>query len=168
MKKFFKEFKEFATKGNVLDLAIGVIIGGAFQKIVSSVINDMIMPLIGLLTGNSNFNDQFIILKMPENVEASAITSLDVANKLGVTTFNYGSFLSSVLDFLIMTLIIFIMIKAINKVKNIAATEASKLNGKDAEEEEEAVPTVKTCPYCLSEVPYAAVKCAHCTSDIPI
>ena len=156
MKKFFQEFKEFATRGNVVDLAVGVIIGAAFQKIVTSAVNDLVMPLIGLITGNSNFNDAFWILRLPEGVEAAQVTSLEVATELGVTSFNYGAFISAVVDFLIMAFVIFVMIKALNK--------ASSLRKK--EEEAPAAPTTKTCPYCLSEIPVGATRCAHCTSDV--
>ena len=170
MKKFFKEFKEFATKGNVLDLAVGVIIGGAFQKIVTSLVNDLVMPFIGLITGNSNFNEQFLILKIPEGVERSSITSLSVASELGVTTFNYGSFITTVLDFLIMAFVIFLMVKGINKlnssIKKVVHLEEAKIAHAAEVPETPAVPTVKKCPYCLSEIPYEAVKCAFCASDL--
>ena len=158
MKKFFQEFKAFATRGNVVDLAVGVIIGAAFQKIVTSAVNDLVMPLIGLITGNSNFNDAFFILRLPEGVEASQVTSLATATELGVTTFNYGAFISAVIDFLIMAFVIFLMIKALNK--------ASSLTHKK-KEEAPAAPATKICPYCLSEIPAAATKCAHCTADLP-
>ena len=156
MKKFFQEFKEFATRGNVMDLAVGVIIGAAFQKIVTSAVNDLVMPLIGLITGNSNFNDAFWILRLPEGVTEAQVTSLEKATELGVTSFNYGAFISAVIDFIIMAFVIFVMIKALNK--------ASSLRKK--EEEAPAEPTTKTCPYCLSEIPVGATKCAHCTSDL--
>ncbi len=159
MKKFFQEFKEFATRGNVVDLAVGVIIGAAFQKIVTSAVNDLVMPLVGLITGNSNFNDAFFILRLPEGVSAEQVTSLATATELGVTTFNYGAFISAVIDFLIMAFVIFLMIKALNK--------ASSLTHHKAEEPEApAEPATKICPYCLSEIPYKAVKCAHCGSDL--
>lgn len=162
MKKFFKEFKDFATRGNVVDLAVGVIIGAAFQKIVTSAVNDLVMPLIGLITGTANFNDAFVILSLPEGVLEEAVISLDVAKELGVTTLNYGAFISTVLDFIIMAFVIFLMIKLINK--------ASSLTKKKEEvvEEVPAEPTTKVCPYCLSEIPIAATKCAHCTSDVPV
>ena len=156
MKKFFQEFKEFATRGNVVDLAVGVIIGAAFQKIVTSAVNDLVMPLIGLITGNSNFNDAFFILRLPEGVAREQVTSLATATELGVTTFNYGAFISAVIDFLIMAFVIFLMVKAINK--------ASSLRKKP--EEAPAAPTTKTCPYCLSEIPIGATKCPHCTSEL--
>ena len=110
---FLSEFKTFALRGNVVDLAVGVIIGGAFQKIVTSVVNDLIMPWIGLLTGGTNFVDQFVILKMPEvlpeGITAEMITSVDIAKEVGATTFNYGAFITAVIDFIIMALIIFLL-----------------------------------------------------------
>ena len=154
MKKFFKEFKEFAMRGNVLDLAVGVIIGAAFQSIVNSFVNDLVMPLIGLVTGGVNFNEQFVILKLPEGVEASAVTSLEKATELGVTTLNYGSLITAVLNFIIMALVIFCMVKAINKVTSIG------------KKEEEPVKTTKKCPYCLSVIPLEATRCPECTSEL--
>ena len=104
-KGFIQEFKEFAMRGNVIDLAVGVIIGAGFQRIVTSLVNDIIMPIIGLITGGKNFNEQFLILRMPEGIEKSEITSISKAAELKVTTFNYGSFISSVIDFLIVALV---------------------------------------------------------------
>ena len=158
MKKFLQEFKEFATRGNVVDLAVGVIIGAAFQKIVTSAVNDLVMPLIGLITGNSNFNDAFWVLRLPEGVTEAQVTSLEKATELGVTTFNYGAFISAVIDFIIMAFVIFLMIKALNKAGSL--TKGKK------KEEEPAAPTTKTCPYCLSEIPVGAKKCAHCASEL--
>ena len=163
MKKFFKEFKDFATRGNVVDLAVGVIIGAAFQKIVTSAVNDLVMPLIGLITGTANFNDAFVVLNTPEGIAKADVVSLEFAQANGVTTLNYGAFISTVLDFIIMAFVIFLMIKLINK--------ASSLKKKEEEvvvEEAPAAPTTKVCPYCLSEIPVNASKCAHCTSDVPV
>lgn len=177
IKKFLQEFKDFATKGNVWDLAVGVIIGGAFQKIVTSAINDLIMPFIGLLTGKNSFQNWYIVLRypdpLPEGISKEQIaTSLLSANQAEATIFNYGAFFTALLDFLIMAFVIFLMIKSINKFKSIAKTELEKLEAKAVNSKEEnepaeaALPKVKTCPYCLSEIPSAAVKCAFCTSDV--
>lgn len=160
MKKFLQEFKAFATRGNVIDLAVGVIIGAAFQKIVTSAVNDLVMPFIGLITGTANFNDAFVILKTPEGVTEEMVTSLATATELGVTTFNYGAFISTVIDFIIMAFVIFMMVKAINKATSL------KKKKEEVVEEAPAEPTTKVCPYCLSEIPLAATKCAHCTSDV--
>ncbi len=151
----FKEFKKFIMRGNVIDLAVGVIIGGAFQQIVNSLVNDIIMPLVGLITGGVNFNDQFLVLgSVPEG---AVVTTVDEAKALGVATLNYGSLITNVLNFLIMAFVIFLMVKAINTIKDKTSKK---------EESAPAAPTTKTCPYCLSEIPIDAVKCAHCTSDV--
>jgi len=150
-----QEFRTFAMRGNVIDLAVGVIIGAAFQKIVSSLVNDLIMPLIGLVTGGSNFNEQFFILRLPEGVEKSQVTSLSVAAELNVPTFNYGSFITTVLDFLIVAVVIFFMVKGINK-----------LNAVRKKEEAPAAPVTKKCPYCKSEIAIEATRCPHCTSEL--
>ena len=147
------EFKKFALRGTVIDLAVGVIIGGAFQKIVTSVVNDLIMPLVGLVTGGVNFNDQFAILKLPEGVTREQVTSLQAAQDLGVTTFNYGAFVTAVIDFLIMAFVIFLLVKGINKLADLRKKP-----------EVPSSPTTKKCPYCLSEIPLEATRCPHCTS----
>lgn len=149
------EFKKFALRGNVIDLAVGVIVGGAFQKIVTSVVNDLIMPLVGLVTGGVNFNDQFAVLKMPAGVTREQVTSLQAAKDLGVTTFNYGSFITAVIDFIIMAFVIFLLVKGINKLTDIRKKP-----------EEPAAPTTKICPYCRSEISLEATRCPHCTSAL--
>ena len=154
---FLTEFKKFAMRGNVIDLAVGVIIGGAFQKIVTSVVNDLVMPFVGLLTGGMNFVDQFLILKVPEGVDASAIKTLEAATAAGVTTWNYGAFITAVIDFIIMAFVIFLLVKGINTLSEI---------GKKKEEEAPSDPTTKICPFCKSEVAIDATRCAHCTSEL--
>ena len=155
MKGFFGEFKKFIMRGNVMDLAVGVIIGGAFQAIVTACINDLIMPFIGLLTGGINFNEQFIILKLPEGVEAAEVTYANAAD-LGVSIWGYGAFITAVINFLIMALIVFLLVKGINKLSTIGKKE-----------EEAPAPTTKKCPHCCEEVNINATKCPHCTGDIP-
>ena len=155
---FFAEFKTFAMRGNVIDLAVGVIIGGAFQKIVTSVVNDLVMPFIGLLTGGLNFKEQFLILKMPEGVEKAQVTSSAVALELGVTTWNYGSFVTEVINFIIMAFVIFLLVKGINTLNG--------LGKKKEEPAEEPAPTTKVCPFCKSEIAIDATRCAHCTSEV--
>lgn len=154
-KGFLNEFKTFALRGNVVDLAVGVIIGGAFQKIVTSVVNDLIMPWVGLITGGVNFADQFVILKLPEGVVAEQVTSAAAALELGVTTFNYGAFITAVIDFIIMAFVIFLLVKGINRLQNRKKVE-----------EIPAAPTTKTCPFCKSEIAIEATRCAHCTSEL--
>lgn len=148
-KGFISEFKAFITKGNVIDLAVGVIIGGAFQKIVGSLVDDIIMPVISLATKGMDFTSKFVCL------DGNTYASLDEAQAAGAAVLTYGNFISAVLNFLIMAFVIFCFVKAINKV--------SSINKKD---EPEAAPTTKVCPFCKSEIDIDAVKCPHCTSDI--
>lgn len=157
MKKFLDEFKAFALRGNVIDLAVGVIIGGAFQAIVNSVINDLIMPFVGLLTGGVNFVDQFVVLKHPEGLEEAVFKSLEDAKAAGATVFAYGSFITAVINFIIMAFVIFLLVRSINRL--------SDLRKKDAEEAP-AVPTTKVCPFCKSEIAIDATRCPHCTSEL--
>ena len=140
-----KEFKEFAVKGNVIDLAVGVIIGGAFGKIVTSLVNDMIMPVIGLLIKNVNFTDLFISL------DGNYYPSLAAAQ--GVPTINYGIFINTILEFLIISFSIFIVIRQLNRLKR-------------KEEVIETVPTTKACTYCYTEIHIDATRCPNCTSII--
>ena len=157
MKKFLEEFKTFIMRGNVMNLAVGVIIGGAFQAIVNSLVNDVISPVISLATKGINFADKFILLSKP--AEDVAISTVDQAKELGVATLNYGSFITAVINFFIMAIVIFCLVKAINKIMDL---------GKKKEEEAPAAePTTKACPFCKSEISIEAVKCPHCTSDIP-
>jgi len=152
MSKFVKEFKEFAVKGNVVDMAVGVIIGGAFGKIVTSLVNDLFMPVIGLLTGGANVSGMFALLgKVPEG--EAVPKSIEEAAERGIATFNYGNFIQTVIDFILVALCIFLVIKAINKMKK-------------KEEPAPAAPTTKDCPYCFSAVPLKATRCPHCTSEL--
>ena len=152
MKKFLKEFKEFAVKGNVVDLAVAVVIGGAFGKIVTSLVNDIFMPIIGLITGGKNVSGMFAVLgKLPEGV--TEVKSLEEAAELGVATLNYGQFIQTIIDFILVALCIFLFIKAINKMKK-------------KEESPAAEPTTKKCPFCQSEIDIKATRCPHCTSEL--
>ena len=125
---FIKEFKEFAMKGNVMDMAVGVIIGGAFGKIVTSLVNHIIMPLIGIVTGGVNFNDMFV------NLSDEKASSLAEATEKGIAVFAYGAFIQSIIDFLIIAICIFLMIKAMNKLKNKRAAELEATPEPSAEE----------------------------------
>ena len=158
MKKFFTEFKEFIMRGNVVDLAVAVIVGGAFQSIVNSFINDLVMPFIGLVTGGINFADQFIVLKVPEGVDLATVEAAKTAadaTALGATVWAYGAFITAVINFIVMAFVVFLLVKAINKAQTI---------GKKKEEE---APTTKKCPFCCSEISIKATRCPHCTSEIP-
>ena len=149
-----KEFRDFAMKGNVMDMAVGVIIGGAFGKIVSSLVNDVIMPPIGMLLGKVDFSNLFI------NLSGEHYASLADAKAAGAATVNYGLFLNTVIDFVIVAFAIFLMVKWINKMR--AATEALEKKSPATP----VVPTTKECPYCLSTIPIKAIRCAHCTADL--
>jgi large conductance mechanosensitive channel len=140
-----KEFREFAMRGNVLDMAIGVIIGGAFGKIVSSLVSDVLMPPIGLLMGKVDFSSLFL------NLSGTPQPSLAAAKAAGTPTVNYGVFLQTVFDFIIIAFVIFMLVKQVNRLKTPEAA---------------AAPTTKDCPQCLSTIPIKATKCAHCTSNI--
>ena len=152
MKKFFSEFKAFALKGNVVDMAVGVIIGGAFGAIVSSLINDIIMPLLGLLI-KVDFNSWGVVLgDNPENLAPGA------AAEAGLTVFYYGKFISAIVYFILIALAIFIVIRALRKAEE------------KAKKKEEPAPEKKPrlCPYCKQEVADDATRCPHCTSEIPL
>lgn len=141
----FKEFKEFAMKGNVVDMAIGIIIGAAFGKIVTSMVNDVIMPPIGKLLGNLDFTNLFLALN------GQHYDSLAAAKTAGAPTINYGLFINSVIDFLIVAFVIFLLVKQMNRLKKEAPA---------------AAPTTRECPYCLSSIPLKATKCSACTSEV--
>ena len=147
----FKEFKEFAVKGNVLDMAIGIIIGGVFTPIVKSLVDDILMPPIGLLIGNVDFSNLFMILS--PGAAMGPYETLAAAKQDGAITLNYGMFLNTIITFVIVAFAVFLFVKVINRWKR-------------EEEAPPAVPTTKPCPYCLSHVAIAAKRCAHCTSEL--
>ena len=151
MKKFFGEFKEFIAKGNVIDLAVGVIIGGAFQSIVKNLVENMITPVISLLTKQVSFTDMFVSL------DGNEYATLAAAQEAGAATLNYGLFIQAVIDFLITAFVIFLLVKGINKIRNM---------GKNEEAPVEEAPTTKVCPFCKSEIAIEATRCAHCTSEL--
>ncbi|BBH22760.1 large-conductance mechanosensitive channel [Paenibacillus baekrokdamisoli] len=151
MVKILKEFKEFAVRGNVLDLAVGVIIGGAFGKIVTSMVNDIIMPPISRLLGKVNLADMFINIS-PDTTKAHASTLVE-ARANSEVVIAYGNFLNVILDFTIVAFCIFLMVKGANTLRRFQAKET-----------EPAAPTDKECPHCLSKVPIKATRCGHCTS----
>ena len=140
-----KEFKEFVMRGNVVDLAIAVIIGGAFGKIISSFVEDVLMPPIGLALGKVDFSNLFI------NLSGKDYPSVAAAKAAGAATLNYGMFFNHVINFLIIAFAIFLLIKQINRMQKPAPA---------------AAPTTKDCPHCLSTIPIKATRCAHCTSSL--
>lgn len=148
---FFGEFKKFIMRGNVIDLAVGVIVGGAFQAIVKSLVDDVVMPVISLATKGINFADLFIAL------DGGEYATLAAAQEAGAATLNYGNFISAILNFIIMAFVVFLLVKGINSVAEKTKKPA---------EEAPAAPTTKKCPYCKSEIDIDATKCPNCTSDL--
>ena len=142
-----KEFKEFALRGNVVDMAVGIIIGTAFGKIITSMVNDVLMPPIGVLLGKVDFSNLFVPLSDQQ------VESVAKAKEAGIPTINYGLFLNTVLDFVIVAFVIFLLIRQINRFLAPAPTPPAE-------------PTSKDCPYCLSQIPTKATRCAHCTSQL--
>ena len=144
MKKLLLEFKEFALRGNVLDMAIGIIIGAAFGKIVTSLVNDVLMPPIGLLIGRVNFQDLYI------NMSGRQYPSLEAARAAGAPTINYGAFINTLFDFIIAAIAVYLLVRAANHIKRQVVRDAE--------------PTHKKCPYCISTISLEASRCPHCTS----
>jgi large conductance mechanosensitive channel len=142
-----KEFKEFVMKGNVIDLAVAVIIGAAFGRIITSLVNDIIMPPLGLLLGNVNFTDLFISLN------GTKYATLADAQAAGAATINYGVFINTIIDFILVALVIFLVIRSINRMKRAPAPAP-------------AAPTTKECPHCFTQIPIPATRCPNCTSEL--
>jgi len=142
-----REFKEFAMRGNVLDMAVGIIIGAAFGKIISSLVNDVIMPPIGLLLGNVDFSNLFI------NLSGQPYASLAAAKAAGAPVVAIGVFLNSVFDFLIVAFVIFLLIRQVNRTKRQTEVPA-------------VAPITRDCPFCWSSIPMKATRCPHCTSEL--
>lgn len=147
----FKEFKEFAMRGNVVDMAVGIIIGGAFGTIVKSLVSDVIMPPIGLALGGVDFSDLFVVLK--EGTTPSPYVALADAQAAGAVTINYGVFINSVISFIIVAFAVFMLIRAINRLKREEEAPAPE-------------PTEKDCPYCFTSIPIKASRCPNCTSEM--
>lgn len=141
-----KEFKEFALRGNVVSMAVGIIIGAAFTSVVSSFVDDILMPPIGLLLGDMDFSSLYI------NLSGQQYDSLAAAQEAGAATINYGLFINAVIDFVIVAFVLFLIVRQVNRMYR--------------KEEEPAEPTTKECPYCLSTIPLKAVRCPHCTSEV--
>lgn len=148
----FKEFKEFAMRGNVVDMAVGIVIGASFGSIVKSLVDDVLMPPIGLLLGGVDFSDFFVVLKEGAKAAAPYHTLAD-AKAAGAVTLNFGMFVNSVISFTIVAFALFMVVKAMNKLRA-------------KPEEVVAVPTTKSCPHCCSDIPLQATRCPHCTSTL--
>jgi large conductance mechanosensitive channel len=147
-----KEFKEFAMRGNVVDMAVGIIIGAAFGTIVNSLVTDILMPPIGMLLGNIDFANLFIVLK--EGAKAAGpYASLAAAKAAGAVTINYGFFINTIISFLIVAYAVFLLVRSVNRLKQ-------------KEQAPPAVPKTKECPFCVSTIPIKAARCPHCTSDL--
>ena len=146
-----QEFKKFAIRGNVVDMAVGIIVGAAFGTIVKSLVSDVIMPPIGLLLGGADFSDLFLIIK--KGSEAGPFLTLAEAQKAGAVTINYGIFINTVISFLIIAFAVFLLVKGINSLKR-------------REEAPAAEPITKECPFCLSTIPIKATRCRFCTADL--
>ncbi|MBN2721133.1 MAG: large conductance mechanosensitive channel protein MscL [Proteobacteria bacterium] len=147
----FKEFKEFAMRGNVVDMAVGIVIGAAFGTIVQSFVKDILMPPIGLLMGNVDFTNLFVVLK--EGAQAGPFATIADAQAAGAVTWNYGMFINTIISFLIVAFAVFLVIKSLNNLKR-------------QEEAPPAEPTTKECPYCFSTIPIKATRCPACTSEL--
>jgi len=150
MKKIWNEFKEFAVKGNAVDLAVGVIVGAAFTGIINSLVKDVIMPPISLLTGGLDFSNKFVILRAAKDGSTAFNTPADAA-KAGAITWNYGNFVTLLINFLIVAGAVFLLVRAINKLR------------KPAEEKE---PDKKDCPECAMKIPFKAARCPYCTTEL--
>ena len=151
----FKEFKQFAMRGNVVDMAVGIIIGAAFGKIVDSMVADVIMPPIGLLLGSVDFSNLYIVLK-EGSAALAAGAPLAEAKKVGAVTLNYGQFINFVISFIIVAFAVFMLIRAINRLRQMEEQNAPP-----------AEPTSKECPFCASSIAIKATRCPHCTSELP-
>jgi large conductance mechanosensitive channel len=149
MKKIWSEFKEFAVKGNAVDLAVGVIIGAAFGSVITSLVKDVVMPPISLLTGGLDFSNQFVILRAARDGSTTFHTPADAA-KAGAITWNYGNFITLLINFFIVAAAVFLLVRVINELRKPAAK----------------VPDMKDCPACAMKIPIKAIRCPHCTSDL--
>jgi large conductance mechanosensitive channel len=150
MKKIWNEFKEFAVKGNAVDLAVGVIIGAAFGSVIASLVKDVIMPPISVLTGGLDFSNKFIILRAAKDGSIAFNTPADAA-KVGAITWNYGNFVTFVINFLIVAVAIFLLVRVINRLRHPP----------------EKAPDQKGCPACAMKIPIKATRCPHCTTELP-
>lgn len=146
-----KEFREFAIRGNVVDMAVGIIIGGAFGAIVASLVNDVLMPLLGLLTGGADFANLFVVLREGTTVPAGGYETLQAAQEAGAITINYGLFVNTIITFIFVAFAVFLLVRSMNRMRRQQAA---------------AEPTTKACQFCATDVPLAATRCPHCTSEL--
>lgn len=149
----WKEFKAFAVKGNVIDMAVGIIIGAAFTSVVQSLVKDVLLPALSPITGNIDFSTAYYVIR--EGATAGPYESLQAAQEAGATVITYGNFFNAAISFLLVAFAVFLLVKYINKLKQ------------PSQEPEPAAPTVKKCKYCISDIPINATRCPHCTSELP-
>ena len=151
--QILKEFREFAVRGNAVDLAVGIIIGSAFGALVNSLVNDILMPPVGLLIGNADFRDLFVVLR-PGLDQAAQYATLAEAEAAGAVTLNLGLFVNAIISFLIVAAAAFVLVRAINRLQRQSAAEESE-------------PDTRACPYCFRSIPLSATRCPECTSQLP-
>ena len=156
MKKLFKDFRGFIARGNVVDLAVGIIIGSAFSTVVNSVVDNLMMPPLGLLFGNTDFQDLFVVLRQGKEPLPAGAT-LEMAREIGAVTLNYGQFITDLISFLILAIAVFALIKGIQSLEETV---------KKPKKEEKAEPTEKDCPYCQKSIPIKANRCPYCTTHL--
>ena len=156
MKKLFKDFRDFIARGNVVDLAVGIIIGSAFSTVVNSVVDNLMMPPLGLLFGNTDFQDLFVVLRQGEEPLTGGET-LEMAREVGAVTLNYGQFITDLISFLILAIGVFAIIKGIQSLQETV---------QKSEAEEKPEPNEKDCPYCQKTIPINATRCPYCTSHL--
>ncbi len=149
-----KEFREFALKGNVVDMAVGIIIGGAFGALVNSLVNDLLMPPLGLLLKGVDFSNLFVVLK--EGTQPGPYIALADAKTAGAVTLNYGLFVNALIGFLIMAFAVFLLVRSINRLRSMSEKSAAPA----------IAPQTKECPFCFSTIPLKAVRCPNCTSQL--
>ena len=164
-KKFGAEFKEFITKGNVISLAVGVIIGGAFQAVINSAVNDVFLPIIGIFTKGIDFSKAFLDLTYLRNPTLDSWSTAEAAQKAGHVVVSYGTLITAAINFLIIGLVVFCIVKSINSVGEAGKKVTRKK--KAAPEEPKPAPTTKECPFCCSEIAIKATRCPNCTSELP-
>ncbi len=149
-----KEFKTFITRGNMMDLAVGVIVGGAFNGIVNSLVKDVIMPVISIFTGKIDFANMFVAL------DGKQYATIEAAQEAGASVLAYGNFITAIINFIVLAFVVFLLVKGLNKLREESAKKA-------AAEAAAAAPATKVCPFCKSEIPVDATRCPHCTSEQP-
>ncbi|MER3413180.1 MAG: large conductance mechanosensitive channel protein MscL [Armatimonadota bacterium] len=148
-----KEFRQFALKGNMVDIAVAFVIGAAFTSIVNSLVKDILTPVIGLITGGVDFSKQFVVLR--EGNVPGPYTTIEEASKVGAVTLNYGLFVNAVISFFIVAFVLFLVVRAMNRLQRLRAQDAPV-----------PAPTTETCPFCKMEIPIGATRCGHCTSSL--